>query len=276
MNVDRHQLQKGINQQSFAALQQWMQQQLLHPQYLKDKACEAVVKSTSKLSARQHLAIYQRSYIARLRDCMITQFPALHYALGKQLFIEFADLYLQQYPSHSYTLGDLGKDFYKFLEETRPDKDQEEKELWPDFMIELAKFEYGVNIIFDEKADENHEKATMETDEELLQLVPVCYLYTHQFPISMYYKEVVNDRNPDLPFPQESHCVLLRRDYKLGLFELHSGQFQFLKLLKETKSIVEAKKQFITANTISEKDLDSYWKQWKIKWMEEGFFCARN
>ncbi|WP_430411937.1 HvfC/BufC family peptide modification chaperone [Kordia sp.] len=264
---------REATQKSFAEIQQWMQHQLLHPQFGNDY--EDYVKSTSKLSAKQHVQIYQRSYIARLRDCMVTQFPALRHALGKELFLEFADLYLDQYPSKSYTLGDLGQNFGKFLEETRPDKDAEVKESWPDFMIELAEFEYSINIIFDEKATENHQSATAETEEDDLKLVPVFHLYTHEYPISLYYKEVVNDRNPALPFETESYCVLLRRDYRLGLFELHPVQYHFLAKLKETQSISETKQFFIKQHNFDTTELENYWQQWKAKWLEEGFFIER-
>ena len=111
---------REATQKSFAQIQQWMQDQLLHPQFGGDYT--AYVNSTSKLSAKQHVQIYQRSYIARLRDCMIAQFPALSHALGKQLFLQFADLYLLVYPSKSYTLGDLGQHFGAFLEEHAPIK----------------------------------------------------------------------------------------------------------------------------------------------------------
>ncbi|WP_298518879.1 DNA-binding domain-containing protein [uncultured Kordia sp.] len=260
-------------EKSFSEIQQWMQHQLLHPQFAGDY--EAFVKSTSKLSAKEHMRIYQRSYIARLRDCMVAQFPALSHALGRQLFLQFADLYLLEYPSKSYTLGDLGQHFGAFLEETRPDKDAEVKESWPDFMIELANFEFLVNISFDEKADENYQKATAETKEEALQLVPVFHLLKHNFPISEYYKEAVNDRNPELPFAQESYCVLLRRDYRLGLFEIYPIQYHFLAKLKETQSIAQAKQFLINQFKVVGDELENHWQQWKTKWLEEGFFVKR-
>ncbi|MGH1383350.1 HvfC/BufC family peptide modification chaperone [Kordia sp.] len=260
-------------EKSFAQIQQWMQNQLMHPQFAGDY--EAYVKSTSKLSAKQHVNIYQRSYIARLRDCMVAQFPALSHALGRQLFLQFADLYLLEYPSKSYTLGDLGQHFGAFLEETRPDKDAEIKETWPDFMIELADFEFLINNSFDEKVHENHQKATLETKEESLQLVPVFHLLKHEHPISLYYKEAVNDRDPQLPFPQESYCALLRRNYRLGLFEIYPIQYHFLAKFKETQSITQAKQFLVNQFKVDADELENHWQQWKTKWLEEGFFVKQ-
>ena len=79
--------------------QEWMQQLLLDPfqqtevnpsDILPDAfhTLEDVVHDSEKLAAKDHLAIYQRSYIARLRNCMATQFSALEYALGEDIFVE--------------------------------------------------------------------------------------------------------------------------------------------------------------------------------------------
>jgi hypothetical protein len=171
-------------------------------------------------------------------------------------------------------LGDLGQYFGQFLAETRPDKDAEVKESWPDFMIELSEFEFLVNTSFDEKAEEIHPKATSETKEENLQLVPVFHLLKHDFPISQYYKAAVNDRKPQLPFPQKSHCVLLRQNYRLGLFELTPIQYHFLGKFKETNSVSEAKQFLVTQLTKTLEEVESHWQQWKVKWLEEGFFVA--
>ena len=153
------------------SLQNWMQSVLINPLGSTQDApftklppeyqngnLEDIINPSKKQSARQRLAIYQRSYLARLRDCMANQFPVLEYALGEELFQLFADQYLQLYPSQSYTLMDLGERFSDFLERTRPDADQEEKEKWPDFMIELAQFEYTMLSIFDEKTENENPK----------------------------------------------------------------------------------------------------------------------
>ena len=139
-----------------SSLQKWMQQVIIGPSDAEQRFPQAflpkdwqglnldmIIKPSSKLSSQQHLSIYQFSYIARLRACMASQFKALEYALGEKLFEGFADEYLKTYPSKSYTLMDLGAQFADFLEETRPDKDQEEREDWPDFMIELKSMECG-------------------------------------------------------------------------------------------------------------------------------------
>lgn len=254
-----------------ASVQKWMQELLLNP-YNDDEKIDEIVKSSKKLDAKHHLAIYQRSYIARLRDCMAKQFTALEYALGEDLFIAFADEYLHHYPSKNYNLITLGEHFPTYLEATRPDKDQTKKEEWPDFMIELARFEYDMNIIFEEKAEENYKVVSKETEDEHLKLIPVFYPFQFKFPIREYYTAFANDLKPDLPIAKPTYCAILRQNYQLSFHDINEGQFYFLSYLKEGFSISQAKEKMISEHSVSEDHFNEIWKVWKEQWINKGFF----
>ena len=75
-------------------------------------------------------------------------------SMGAELFDEFAVEYLQRYPSHSYTLNDLGANFPKFLAETRPTSADEDNS-WLDFLVDLAKLEWCFAEVFDGPGAEN-------------------------------------------------------------------------------------------------------------------------
>ena len=109
--------------QSIASWQNWMQQALIHPRNTPKGDIENQFTAGANLSASECLAIYQRGYILRLTKCLAEQFPALCQALGAPLFEQFAKRYLQQCPSDSYTLYELGRRFADFLAQDRPDKD---------------------------------------------------------------------------------------------------------------------------------------------------------
>ncbi len=254
----------------------WMQSHVISRHPWDIQSLEKVVKPSSKLSAQQHLSIYRRSYFSRLRECMLVQFPALSYALGRDLFIQFTDIYLAQYPSQSYTLADLGQHFEHFLEENRPDKYQEQKEWWVDFMIQLANFEFQVNIKFDEIADENyHLVKDISIKDDHLNVLPICELYAHDFPISIFYKEAINDKSPEQPLPQKSYSALIRRNYRLGIFELQPLQYHFLKVLKETNSVKESLSRLCSEFDLDQNELMATWSIWKEAWIEEGFFIKK-
>jgi len=266
---------------SLEQLQTWMQGMLVHhvpvvegvdntsPIHIDDVIC-----ASEKLSAVSHLDIYRYSYIDRLRSCMQSQFSTLSYALGKELFEMFADQYLDVYPSESYTLNTLGEKFPAFLEETRPDADQEEKESWPDFMIELAQFEYDLSLIFDQQKHDENIDPDFDTADASLKLRPVFHLFHHQFPICNYYLEHIQGKEPELPFPQVSYCVVIRRNYKLGLFNIKPAQHYFLGCLQSGNDIEIAKQQLVNKFNFNRADFDNIWPEWKRYFIDSGFFVA--
>lgn len=265
--------------------QQWMQQLLLdpyqqtgvNPDDLLSNAenaasIEDVICHSEKLTAQEHLAIYQRSYIARLRNCMSQQFSALEYALGEAIFCAFADDYLASNPSNNYNLSFLGAHFAEYLENNRPDANEDIKEDWIDFMIELARFEYAIGVLFEEKAEENYQLAAIDTSEEQLKLVPVFALFKFQFPIRKYYHEFKNGKNPALPFGKESYCVVLRHKFKLSIYDLHKEQYDFLCFLKENKNMIETKEWFNSHYKENTVQFEQVWSSWKERWLDAHFF----
>ena len=266
---------------SLNQLQNWMQAMLVQHVPVLNGECGGdvpvgkVVNASTRLSAVKHLDIYRHSYIARLRSCMQNQFSALAYTLGPQLFESFADQYLDAYPSESYTLNTLGERFEDFLEQTRPDAGEEQKEMWPDFMIELAGFEYALSEIFDEKATRNDTVcAGHDIPDESLSLAPVFRLFHHRFPICKYYLEFTQDKNPELPFPEESFCAVTRSDYKLGLFTVRGAQYHFLKSMQHGRTIEEAKTQLVNNFHFERTDIDALWPEWRKNFIASGFFCV--
>jgi len=256
-----------------------MLQMLLHPGYGaaqigegRSLSVEEVIKPSSRLPARQHLAIYQQGYTARLRDCLAKQFTALEYALSPELFQAFADEYLRKYPSESYSLANLGDRFMTYLEETRPDRDAPIKEDWPDFMIELARFEWLINHLFNADVDHEAPLATMATPPAQLALVPGLRLLATKFPVRWFYQAVAKDEHPDLPGPAPSYYAILRRDYKLAFFDLHREQYLLLQALAGGKALSEAFQWLSEEYGYDIEGLAEIWPVWYAQWQGAGFF----
>ena len=258
---------------TLAQMQNWMQSALIQQNGQRQAANpEYLINESTRLTAARHLNIYRQSYIARLRDCMKNQFSALAYALGEELFQMFADQYLDAYPSDSYTLNDLGKRFPDFLEETRPDAGQEEKESWIDFMIQLAHFEYTLSLIFDEHSDEETKLAIESTPDERLKLAPLFRIFYHRYPVCRYYLDVTRKKEPELPLEEDSYCVVTRNNYRLSLLEIKPAQYYFLEMLVKGDSIAKAKEYFVKIHGFDPKRLDNAWKHWRKAFIQAGFF----
>jgi Putative DNA-binding domain len=257
---------------TLAQMQNWMQATLVR-QDIETQAArpEFLVNSSSRLSAARHLNIYRQSYIARLRECMKNQFSALAYALGEELFQMFADQYLDAFPSESYTLNELGKKFPAFLEETRPDKDSEEKESWIDFIIELASFEYTLSEIF-EAHEEETKTAIDSTPDDELKLAPLAQIFYHRYPVCRYYLDVTRKREPELPFEEDSYSAVTRANYRLSLLEIKPAQYHFLERLAAGDSVSQAKEFFVKKYGFDAAKLDDAWTLWRKNFISSGFF----
>lgn len=269
-------------------LQKWMQQVLIDPlgtatqqpkDFLSDEwsdhTVETFIKPSSRMNGRQRLAIYQQSYLARLRNCMAAQFKALAFALGEDLFQQFADLYLQTHPSTSYTLTHLGEKFAAFLEDSRPDKEQAEKESWIDFMIELIEFEYHITTIFDATAELPPALATADTSDESIQLVPLFYLFEQEYPVCSYYRAFINDLQPELPFAEESYACISRYRYQLSLQSLSAAQFHFLHTLKTTGDVLATKQIMMEKHGFTQEAMEQAWQSWKTQWIKSEIFTIK-
>ena len=265
-------------------LQSWMQQVLIDPMGTAEKSAndflpegfkganvDAFIAPNSKLNSRQRLAIYQQGYLARLRACMASQFKTLEYALGEELFEQFADMYIQAHPSTHYNLIHLGDKFADFLQASRPDKDQENKESWIDFMIELISFEYYINKSFDQVV-EAYQPAANDTPDEQLQLNPVLYFFEQQYPVLWFYKAFINGKKPEQPLPQQSYSLILRNNYQLELFPLQQAQYLFLQYIQKHTILPHAIAHFKEDYQLDEAQWEAAWNTWRKHWIQAGFF----
>jgi len=218
------------------AVQRWMQGVLLDPLgeaserpyaalpvHLQENTIARLIRPSRRLSARDRLAIYQRSYLLRLRECLARQFPALAYALGADLFAEFANDYLQAHPPRSHTLADLGQRFAAYLQDTRPDRDAATREAWPDFLIELATLEFAMVELYDALPP-----AETATEGDGLRLNPLMRFFEHSFPTVAYCQAARRGDQPLLPFPALTHGLLVRDGERLGLFDLPPQEHRLL------------------------------------------------
>lgn len=232
------------------------------------------IAASSRLPAAAHLAIYRQGYFARLFECLSKQFKVLHLTLGDELFREFAFEYLSAFPSNSYTLNDLGARFADFLEASRPDKDESEKETWIDFMIELARFEWALFVQFDLPGQEGKPYADAGIPDEQLRLQPCFSLHHFQFPIAGYYCLAADGNLPDHPPAQESFVALVRKEYITGIYELKPLAYAFLQKMHEGKSVAASLQETENESGLEEEAVKALWEKWKAAWIPSGFFAA--
>ena len=284
-------------------LQRWMQAVITHPDGVRAGIASAesrsvidvgeanvtdLVTRSRDCTAAERLEVYGNAYFGRLLECMRDLFPALVFALEEDLFDQFTVGYLQRYPSQSYTLANLADHFVEYLDETSREWFNEEDESaedkaradWPDFIIDLARLEWTIDLIFDGPGIEKEEVLTAETLQDVsparwseARLVPVCclLLLAFRYPVNDFYTAFRQGDEPALPEPADTFVAITRRDYVVRRIELSQAQYELLSALVEGRSLGEAVAQAAVA--IDDVDsLTASLRNWFHIWSAEQLF----
>lgn len=258
-------------------LQGWMQTSLMTPRLAESDKTNDWVKPSHGLAPAERLAVYQRSFIERLRVCMAEQFPALRHALGEPLFDDMASDYIRNYPPESYTLYDLGRRFETYLSATRPDANlpPEKQESWVDFMIELVRFERQIFVLYDAPGHEGRPYANANIPDNELVLQPCLELGAFHFEVAQYYHQVRAGGRPELPKARPSYIALVRKDFRTQTLNLTYGQYRCLQMMTSGAGLPDA-----LANISLEtgRPLDEIERSWRAvggprqRWIKAGVF----
>lgn len=278
-------------------LQQWMQAVITHPRGVRSELAsegalrsldaginlvEEIVLPSAELSGAERLAIYCRSYHARLLQCFQSMFPTLRGALGEELFNRFALDYLQQHPPSGYTLNLLADAFPQYLVETRPDADrpQDERERWPDFIIELASLELAFFKVYDGLGVEGRALPRVRdvlsfAAEHILQAcpspVPCLRLFAFSYPVHTYMLAARRDEKPELPAPLKSFVAMTRLNYRVRLYELSAPQYVLLEALDGHHTIGQILKRDLSAGSPHQPSASTV-REWLCDWADKEFF----
>lgn len=238
-----------MTSERLSLLQHWMKSVVTERGMLGEKlraaaarhglCAEDVVAEKRGLSARERLDIYARGYLLRLLECMRADFPALRGLVGEEVFDAFARAYIISRPPDSPSLYDLGADFPRFLEETRPKSSP--PEAWLDRMLELppelARLERARAEVTRARGTEEDDPASSvpPTPTEIfggaltLQATPCLRLLELKFPLVEHLRSADRGERPEPPAPRASFAAIGRTNYRVCMEEAAPWQFAFLK-----------------------------------------------
>jgi hypothetical protein len=287
----------GLDRPALSRVQNWFMAAITHADGVREGVTSAgaqehipllageeehVLTRSKALSALDRLAIYGYAYFARLLDCLREEYPVLKKALGDELFDAFAAGYLQQYPSRSYTLFDLGTQFPHFLRDTRPALDAADSGAdWADFIIDLATLELAFNEVFDGPGVEGEhlldQSAITAVPPERLpdsRLIPAPCLrvLAFRFPVHQYLTAIRRDEEPIIPNPAETFLAITRKDFIVRHFELSAPSYAVLSAILNGRTLGEALCEGVSRSDAG--DIEETLAGWFFDWAAQGFFVG--
>lgn len=101
-----------------------------------------LIVESARVSREVRLHIYANAYRARMVEALSVDFSGLHAYLGDDAFAELIHAYIEQHPSHYFSLRNVGGELPDFLKITHPYAEHIE-------LHELAMFEWALCHAFD-------------------------------------------------------------------------------------------------------------------------------
>lgn len=252
---------------SLAELQHWMIGVLQGTDAGIPPDVDRVIAPSSTMSGDQRLDVYRRGYRLRLLECLRAMHPVLLHVLGEEVFDAFALDYLGARPSSGYSLFRLDEGFADHLAATRP-----EGETWPDFVIDVVRFERAFLEVYDGPGCEGESIASqgqLPVDQSSARRVtvepaPCLRLFRSSFPVAEYVCAVRQGEEPALPRPRPSWVALVRREYVVDVVPLTAAWYRTLSALLAGADVAGAAE----AAHAPEADV----LEWVGAWAECGFF----
>ncbi|MBC7601888.1 MAG: putative DNA-binding domain-containing protein, partial [Ramlibacter sp.] len=210
-------------------VQAWMQAAISEPAR-SDLAARAGehLKSSGALDAHARLAIYQRSYRARLLQSFHAIFPGLLHALGRDMLDAFALDFLRHHPPHRPSVNRVADGFAEHLLCTRPassrEGEDEDEADWADFLVDLARLETLLLEVSEARGQEDiaaPDAASLRklSAAQFLSLrpgaAPCLRLAACRFPVHTYLHALRKGDAPAIPQPRPVWLALTRVDYRL-------------------------------------------------------------
>jgi hypothetical protein len=246
---------------------------------------ESVIRRSRSLASADRLEIYVNAYYARLMECLDEEFAVTRDALGAELFAAVAFGYLQHYPSQSYTLGQLGANFPRYLAESRlhaVDPPEGAGRTWGEFIAELAAFERALYEVYDGpgteegallQPDELARIAPSQWDRLRLRLAPCLRLARFDHPVHEYWAARKDGGEPGPSVPRPAWLAIHRRDYVVEPAEVSCAEFALLAAIAEGETLWGAIAAALAAAP-ADADLEARLGDWFARWTSAGYFVS--
>lgn len=251
----------------------------------------AFIKPNDRLSPFERLEIYNRQYWFRIISAFDEDFPALAAVVGPRAFEKLARAYLQDNPSHSFTLRNLGSQLESWLRE-HPALAGKHLQL----ALDVARLEWAHIEAFDNGEERaltladmgqlgEGSQLSLQPHLRLLHLVHpadsfVVSAHRRQSSADVASNAVTSAKRPrsrvlpkSLLKPADIYLGVHRHDHFVYYKRLGREEYRLLRSLETGNPLGEALDAAFQASAIAETDRPGHVQAWFQNYAELGWFC---
>ena len=255
------------------------------------KVAADIIKPNDRLTSFERLEIYNRQYWFRVLSAFAEDFPGLRAVLGERKFDAAAKAYINNCPSTSFTLRNLGSKLEGWLRKN-PKWAGSRQEL----ALDMVRLEWADIDAFDGKAEpalKPEDLAGADPETLRLPLQPYVHLLDLYYPVDDLLLEVKKD-DEDTDFasnafnerhkqkrvravarlkPSTIFLAVHRIDDSVYFRRLELEEFLILKELRAGKTLSRAVDSALRKSAIASDDRPAQIQNWFQTWSTLGWFC---
>jgi hypothetical protein len=250
---------------------------------------ESIIKPNDRLTSFERLEIYNRQYWFRVLASLAEDFAGLQLIIGDRSFEKMSVAYLQDCPSQSFTLRNLGSRLEQWLR------------VHPEFIagvediaLDMARLEWAEIEAFDEAAKPVLTEADLQSlgPDPQFELQPYVRLLDLQYPVDEMLLairrqerevDIVSNavserphrrrsRKRSFPKPEKLFLAVHRADNSIYFKRLDADAFGILRDLQDGKRLSEAVERVEWREASGERAAQNL-QAWFALWSSLGWFC---
>ena len=255
------------------------------------KVAADIIKPNDRLTSFERLEIYNRQYWFRVLSAFAEDFPGLRAVLGEHRFDAVAKAYINDCPSTSFTLRNLGSKLEGWLR-----RNPKWAGTLQQLALDMVRLEWADIDAFDGKAEpalKSEDLAGADPETLRLQLQPYIHLLDLHYPVDDLLLEVKKD-DGDTEFasnafnerhkqkrvravarlkPSTIFLAVHRVDDSVYFRRLEREEFLILKELRAGKTLSRAVDSALRKSSTAPDDRPAQIQNWFQTWSTLGWFC---
>jgi len=279
---------------SLLALQRRMAADLMRPLGERDRldpeTSAEYIKPNDRLTSRERLEIYSRSYWYRLLDSLYEDFPGLRAVVGPRAFARLIRAYLGDLPSESWTLRNLGSRLEQWLRDNSAHAGVRLAAA-----LDMVRLEWAHIEAFDEKEEK------VLGPEDLIELGPGMRIGVQPYVRLIEMSYPVDDLRVKVNAAQECHgtasnavlkhkagglgrriagmrpehifLAVHRQDSMVYYRRLDADEFRLLAALRKGLPVGEAMEAALEDSPLPVDELRHRVEAWFAAWAQMGWLC---
>ena len=180
----------------------------------------------------RRMTIYNELFFNNVEDFIANTYPVLKEITPEQQWQEMIRDYFSNHLSHTPLFPEMPREFLKYLEEERENKND------PNFINELAHYEWVELALMTSDLDENVNWDNIDIDGDLLNnspiLSPLAWSLSYQYPVH----QISNDFIPDEASEHPIYLLVYRdNNDEVHFMELNPVTAQLIQLITKKPNL---------------------------------------